>query len=145
MFLFFTRKSHMKHKWMLGIFCGCQCPSSEKRNLYFLQKFPKFQTLAQKQTKHEFVVDNTNKYEHILKLTTVSTHPSPVICSCRLCENYCAYMWGQPCVPTAPCTPRGLINMTGLWLIVTWRTQPWNGGRFACRPGTGIPTGGEKQ
>lgn len=83
-----------------------------------------------------------NKYEHILKLTTVSTHPSPVICSCRLWEYDCVYMWGQPCVPTAPCTPRGLDNMAGLWLMATWRTQPWKGGRLACRPGTGIPSGG---
>lgn len=85
-----------------------------------------------------------NKYEHILKLTTVSTHPSPVICSCRLWEYDCVYMWGQPCVPTAPCTPKGLDNMAGLWLMVMWRTQPWNGGRLACRPATGIPSGGQR-
>lgn len=56
-------------------------------------------------------------------------------------------MCGQPCVPTAPCTASGLVNMAGLWLTIAWRMQPWNAGKPAGRPGTVMPPGaqGEKQ
>lgn len=60
----------------------------------------------------------------------------------RLCVCL-IYMCGQPCVPTDPCTARGLDSTLGLWLTVAWRMQPRKGGRSACAAGTVTPSGGQ--
>lgn len=49
-------------------------------------------------------------------------------------------MCGQPCVPTPPCTARGLDNKA-LWLIVALRMQPWK----ADRSGTGMSSGAQTE
>lgn len=61
----------------------------------------------------------------------------------RVCVNVCVYMLGQPCVPTEPCTDRGLDNMAARWFTDARRTQPWNEGRFSGRTGTVTPPGGD--